>query len=221
MANRPVNRVTTKRRSVDAEAASPEPIDVDESTPAPVSRAKGSGKKPLRRISVPRLDFGRTGSWRRVFAAAAGAVVLGGSAAFAATQPGVDDANAALVDTAATEEVKAAAVHALLTIYGYDVKTIDRYDAAVREVVTGQMLTDLDKFSATTVEAIKQAQTSVQAAADPVGVSMLTTDHAELLVNLTVAATKDGIAQQSVTGTVVLRMKKVNDTWLAGEILDR
>ncbi|MEV6276637.1 hypothetical protein [Nocardia sp. NPDC051832] len=173
------------------------------------------------RLAWARIGPGRTGSWRQVAAAAAATVMLGGFAVFAATHPGVNDANAALLDSAATDEVKAAGVHALLTIYGYDVKSIDGYDAAVRAVVTGQMLTDLNKFSATTVEAIRQAKTSVQAAADPVGVAMLTADRAELLVNLTVAAAKDGVAQQSVSGTVVLRMQRVNDAWLASEILDR
>ncbi|WP_280316260.1 hypothetical protein [Nocardia abscessus] len=225
VSRRPVNRVTTKRQSAEAEVMTPEPADSGEdvavsSAPAEDS-AKDSTPKSRGRYTFPRLAPGRAGSWRQVAAAAAGALVLGGFAVLAAAHPGVNDANTAMIDSASTEEVKAAGVHALRTIYGYDAKTIDGYDAAVRGVVTGQMLTDLNKFSATTVDAIRQAQTSVEAAADPVGVAMLTADHAELLVNLTVAATKDGVAQQSVSGTVVLRMRKVNGAWLAGEILDR
>lgn len=233
MANRrSINRVTTKRQSVESNVAPPELAELDEeasSDPtentaddtAPADPAMGSAPQFRGRFVFPRLGPGRIGSWRQVAAAVAAASVLGGFAVFAATHPGVSDANAAFISSASTDEVKAAGVHALLTIYGYDVKTIDGYDAAVREVVTGQMLTDLNKFSATTVDAIKQAQTSVQAAADPVGVALLTADHAELLVNLTVAAAKDGVAQQSVSGTVVLRMRKVDDAWMASEILDR
>ncbi|WP_282776681.1 hypothetical protein [Nocardia sp. CC201C] len=192
-----------------------------ESAAAQSTPVDHSATRFRRWMSFPRFDFGRHGSWRTVVAAAVGAVMFGGFAVFAAMQSGMNDANMALVDTAATEEVKAAAVHTLQTIYGYDVNTIDGYDAAVRGVVTGQMLTDLDKFSATTVDAIEQAKTSVQAAAEPVGVTMLTADRAELLVNLTVAADKDGVAQQSVSGTIVLRMRKVDGTWLASEIHDR
>ncbi|MFE7721364.1 hypothetical protein ACFU44_20225 [Nocardia rhizosphaerihabitans] len=235
MANRrPINRVTTKRQSVESDVPTPELVESDEDAEvssdltesmtddtAPAGSAKEFAPKSRGRLIFPRIGPGRNGSWRQVAAAATAALVLGGFAVFAATHPGVNDANSALIDSASTDEVKAAGVHALLTIYGYDVTTIDGYDTAVRGVVTGQMLTDLNKFSATTVDAIRQAQTSVQAAADPVGVAMLTADHAELLVNLTVAAAKDGVAQQSVSGTVVLRMRKVNDTWLASEILDR
>ncbi|MFC9896634.1 hypothetical protein ACFVMC_23350 [Nocardia sp. NPDC127579] len=149
------------------------------------------------------------------------AVGLGGFAAVAAARPGVDDSNTAFLDTAATEEVRAAAEHALRTIYGYDLKHIDGYQAAVRQVVTGTMLDDLDDFSATTVDAIKQAQTSADAKAEPIGVTLLAGDRAELLVNLVISATKGGQAQQSVAGPVVLHMSKIDGRWLASDIVDR
>lgn len=159
--------------------------------------------------------------WGVPIACLIAAALLAGFAVVAALRPGVPDGDRAFVDTAATEEVRAAADNALRTIYGYDIARIDGYPDAVRQVVTGAMLADLDKFAATTIDAIKQSQTSATATADPIGVTLLTEDRAELLVNLVVSATKDGAAQQSVAGPVVLRMTKVDGRWLASEIVDR
>ncbi|WP_431965324.1 hypothetical protein [Nocardia sp. bgisy134] len=219
---RPVNRVTPKRRTAQPAArpvrkpkvASARPRDV----PARDEKASAAASRQ-RRVSRPRVPS--TGSWAPVAAALVAVALLAGFAVLAALRPGVPDDNRAFVDTSATEEVRAAADHALRTIYGYDIATIDGYEAAVRQVVTGSMLTDLDKFAGTTVDAIRQAQTSADAKADPIGVTMLTEDRAELLVNLVVSATKDGVAQQSVAGPVVLRMQKVDGRWLASGIVDQ
>ncbi|MBH0778402.1 hypothetical protein [Nocardia bovistercoris] len=226
---RPVNRVTSKRRP--SAGAITRPRKVAGRVPHPVSsaaeavaqtppsrgaRAEGASDAP------PRRRFGRPGSsWTVVIGSLVAAVLLAGFAAVAATRPGVNDSNAAFVDTAGTEEVRAAAEHALHTIYAYDIKDIDGYQAAVRSVVTGAMLTDLDKFADTTISAIKQSQTSADARVEPIGVTMLTDDRAELLVNLVVSSTKGGAAQQSVAGPVVLRMQKVDGRWLASDIVDR
>ena len=159
--------------------------------------------------------------WTRPLVTLLVAGLLAGFAALAAARPGVADDNVAFVDNAATEEVRAAAEHALHTVYGYRFEDIGGYEAAVREVVTGPMLDELDTFAETTVSAIEQARTSADAQADPLGVSLLTEDRAEVLVNLVVSATKDGAAQQSVAGPVVLHMHKENDRWLAADIVDQ
>ncbi|MBF6254692.1 hypothetical protein IU468_00010 [Nocardia farcinica] len=200
----------------------------------PTRRRTTRGQEPASRPAAVRLDksaaarteptpsrqrFGA--SWTTVAAAVVAAAVLAAFAAVAALRPGVNDSNAAFVDGAATEEVRAAADNALRTIYGYDIADIDGYQDKVRQVVTDKMAEDLDKFAGTTIEAIKQAQTSADAKPEPVGVTMLTEDRAELLVNLVVSATKDGVAQQSVAGPVVLRMRKVDGRWLAADIVDQ
>ncbi|UGT64600.1 hypothetical protein [Nocardia asteroides] len=177
----------------------------------PASAAPAGERKPTTALR----------GWGVPIACLLAAAVLAGFAVVAALRPGVPDNDKAFVDSGATEEVRAAADNALKTIYGYDVTAIDGYPDAVRQVVTGDMLKDLDQFAPTTIEAIKQSQTSATAAADPIGVTLLTDDRAELLVNLVVSATKDGAAQQSVAGPVVLRMTKVDGRWLAAEIVDR
>ncbi|MEV0033051.1 hypothetical protein [Nocardia sp. NPDC050793] len=220
---RPVNRVTPKRRTAQQAARPVRKPKVASARPAATTRDIQAGDEQssaaTRRVAPRRVPS--AGSWTPVAAALVAVALLAGFAVLAALRPGVPDDNRAFVDTSATEEVRAAADHALRTIYGYDIATIDGYEAAVRQVVTGTMLTDLDKFAATTVDAIRQAQTSADAEADPIGVTMLTEDRAELLVNLVVSATKDGVAQQSVAGPVVLRMQKVDGRWLASGIVDQ
>ncbi|WP_109528822.1 MULTISPECIES: hypothetical protein [Nocardia] len=230
---KPVNRVTSKRRPATGSAARPSARAVagtrSARAAAPQQARSGdpsasrAGRKWARGGTEPRSRrFAvRGSSWTVVVGSAVAAVALAGFAVTAALRPGVNDSNLAFVDSAGTEEVRAAADHALRTIYGYDIQHIDGYEAAVRSVVTGAMLADLDKFSSTTIDAIKQAQTSADAKADPVGVTLLTDDRAELLVNLVVSATKGGVAQQSVAGPVVLRMQKVDGHWLASEIVDQ
>lgn len=160
-------------------------------------------------------------SWGLAIGLLAAAFVVTAVAVVAALRPGVEDGNRAFVDTSATQQVSAAGVNALKTIYSYDVKTIGGYKDAVHKVVTGKMLGDFDKFADTTVSAVQQAQSTATATPDPVGVTLLTSDRAELLVDLTVAATKNGVPQESASGPIVLRMQKVNGHWLASEIADR
>ncbi len=160
-------------------------------------------------------------SWGLAAALLVAAVLLSAFAAVAAFRPGVADGNDAYVDTRATQEVTAAADHALKTVYSYDVKTIGGYKDAVHAVVTGKMLADFDKFADTTISAVQQAQSTAQATADPIGVTLLTDDRAELLVNLTVSATKNNVPQESASGPIVLRMEKIDGHWLASEIADR
>ncbi|WP_280382138.1 type VII secretion protein EccB [Nocardia wallacei] len=160
-------------------------------------------------------------SWGLVVGMVVAAVVLTAFAVVAAFRPGVADGNEAFVDSKATQEVSAAADNALKTVYSYDAKTIGGYKDAVHKVVTGKMLTDFDKFADTTVSAVQQAQSTAQATADPIGVTLLTPVRAELLVNLTVSSTKNNVPQESASGPIVLHMEKINGHWLASEISDR
>ncbi|PXX68331.1 Mce-associated membrane protein [Nocardia tenerifensis] len=231
---KPINRVTSKRRPTGEQQPR-----AAASRPAPTRKPKVAGARPAparpesqtvsstpasRRMKFARRSgSARTGRsfWSLVAACLIAALLLGGFAAVAASRPGVDDSNKAFVDNKATEEVRAAADHALKTVYAYDVKNIDGYRDAARQVLTGKMLADLDKYADTTISAVKQAQTSADAKADPIAVTLLTDDRAELLVNLVVSATKNGAAQQSVAGPIVLHMQKVGDRWLASDIVDQ
>ncbi|WP_280234230.1 hypothetical protein [Nocardia cyriacigeorgica] len=186
-----------------------------------LSRPAPTGRDRRRLLPRRRPRSGRASSWVLPVAAGVAALALAAFAVVAALRPGVPDDNAAFVDNAATEEVRAAAEHALRTVYGYRVEDIGGYQAAVSEVLTGKMRAELDSYASTTISAIEQAGTSTEAHVEPVGVTLLSGDRAEVLVNLVVSAEKDGIAQQSVAGPVVLQMRKVDGRWLAEDIVDR
>jgi len=230
---RPVNRVTPRNRPTVGRTATTGSAATrratratDESTAKRRTKVAGTTEParpaPQRAPSRPwsqRLRPGR--GWGLVAALLVATVLLGAFATVAAFRPGIDDSNEAYVDSKATEEVTAAASHALKTIYAYDVNKLDGYKDAVHAVVTGQMLADFDKYADTNLAALKQAQTSADALADPIGVTLLTGDRAELLVNFVVSANKNGVAQQSASGPIVLKMQKVDGKWLASAIVDQ
>ncbi|WP_329413675.1 hypothetical protein OG563_13920 [Nocardia vinacea] len=232
---RPVNRVTPRNRpTVGRTAANTGSVTArrsnraaDEATTKRRTKVAGSAEpvRPAQHPAEPSRPWSqrlRPGAgWGVVAALLLVAVLLGAFAAVAAFRPGIDDSNEAYVDSKATEEVTAAASHALKTIYAYDVNKLDGYKDAVHGVVTGQMLADFDKYADTNLAALKQAQTSADALADPIGVTLLTQDRAELLVNFVVSANKNGVAQQSASGPIVLKMQKVDGKWLAAAIVDQ
>ncbi|WP_433758735.1 hypothetical protein [Nocardia sp. CA-135398] len=232
---RPVNRVTPRNRpAVGRTAANAGSVSTrrntraaEEATTKRRTKVAGTAEavRPARQPAEASLPWSQRlrprAGWAVVAALLLVAVLLGAFAAVAAVRPGIDDSNAAYVNSKATEEVTAAASHALKTIYAYDVNKLDGYKDAVHGVVTGQMLADFDKYADTNLAALKQAQTSADALADPIGVTLLTDDRAELLVNFVVSANKNGVAQQSASGPIVLKMQKVDGKWLAAAIVDQ
>ncbi|WP_067566966.1 hypothetical protein [Nocardia acidivorans] len=245
MANRrPVNRVSSKRRPAAQRSSGARTTAADlratESSrgatgstrdtggrgtvrggaqrgPSPTKKQSPRSKRP----TPPPGAFWRT--WRVAILCGTAAVLLAALAIVGALRPGVDDGNRAYVDNATTDQVKAAARDALTTIYGYNAKDIDKFRDTARAVMTGKMLEefDKDKLLDTGIDAIKQTQTDTKATADPIGVTLLTGDRAELLVNLSIAAIKDGQPQPLAAGPIVLHMRKVGGKWLASEIADR
>lgn len=173
--------------------------------------------EPERTQRVPG-EFFKT--WRTALLCGGLAVLLAVVAIVGALRPGVDDANKAYIDNSATDEVKAAATHALTVLYAFKASDInkDKWKAAVGSVVTEQMARDFDKYIDTTVDSIKQAQADTQVTTDPIGVTVLTEDRAELLVNLNVVTVKDGQPAPFASGPVLLRMQKIDGDWRASEI---
>ncbi|NNH75359.1 hypothetical protein HLB23_36855 [Nocardia uniformis] len=230
-----VNRVTPKRRPAAQRSSGARTTAADvrgqadrgtsdtarsSSTARPrvgLSKERPAASRPQRQPAA-RGAWWKT--WRTAIICGIAAAVLGAFAVVAAFRPGVDDSNLAYVDNKSTTEVKAAASNALSTLYGYRAAEIDTWKDAVGAVLTDDMRADLEKYIDTTVDTIKQAQTDTEVTTDPIGVTLLTDDRAELLVDLNVVAVKDGSPQPLASGPVVLRMQKVDGRWLAAEIAD-
>lgn len=212
-------------------------IDVEPVDEAPAKRRrvpliKPTGGTSLRKASAPapprtgstatgQDTFGRGRfSWRLVAILGAITVALGAFAGLAHWKPGAQVSNLAYVDNSATDQVKAAAKDALTALYAYDVASIDGYPDKARSVITDNMRAEFDKTVDQTVSAVKQAQTKTDVQVDPIGVSLLDGDRAELLVNLTVSATNNGVIADSASGPIVVRMEKVGGSWRASDIVD-
>ncbi len=163
---------------------------------------------------------GRLG-WRLVAVLGAVAAVAAVFAVVAAFRPGAQVSNTAYVDVAATSEVAEAARSALTTLSEYAPDSIDQYPDRARGVLTEKMRAEFDQTVDTTVSAVRQSGTSTTAEVSDVGVKVLDGDRAELIVNMTVSAEMNGVAQDGVAGPVIVRMEKVDGVWLLSDIADQ
>lgn len=151
----------------------------------------------------------------------AAAAVLAAFAVVAAFEPGADVANTAYVDIGGTAEVSDAARSALNTLYTYSPDTIDAYPDQARKVLTENMRGEFDKTIDPTVAAVKQGGTATTVQVTDVGVKVLEGDRAELITNVTVSAESNGVAQDSASGPLIVRMEKVGGVWLLSDIADQ
>lgn len=151
----------------------------------------------------------------------AAAAVLAAIAVVAAFEPGADVANTAYVDIGGTAEVSEAARSALNTLYTYSPDTIDAYPDQARKVLTENMRGEFDKTIDPTVAAVKQGGTATTVQVTDVGVKVLDGDRAELITNVTVSAESNGVAQDSASGPLIVRMEKVGGVWLLSDIADQ
>ncbi|MEZ7238974.1 hypothetical protein QYS60_14545 [Rhodococcus sp. GXMU-t2271] len=175
-------------------------------------------------VAEPAAQAGGTvsrGSWRPVAIVGGAALALGAFAAVAAARPGATVTNEAWVDSAATSEVTAAAGNAIETMHGYNHETIDEDFAAIREVLTPPMREEFDLTADVTKQAAVQTHTATEVRIDHIGASMLDDDRAEVAAFISVSATGDAVAQGSASAPLLVRMEKIDGTWLVSEIRDR
>ncbi|WP_405486233.1 hypothetical protein [Nocardia sp. NBC_00511] len=189
------------------------------STQRGLGRTKITAPQPY---SKPARPGGFWRNWGVATVAGVVAVLLAALAVVGALRPGLDDSNRAYVDNKATDQVKAAADHALNVLYAYKASDIDKdkWKAAADAVLTKNMQDQFGKYIDTTIDSVKQAQTDTQVKADPIGVTLLTDDRAELLINMSVDTVKDNKPEPLVGGPIVVRMQKQNGAWLVSEIPD-
>ncbi|QII03955.1 hypothetical protein BH93_07340 [Rhodococcoides fascians A25f] len=159
--------------------------------------------------------------YKHVVVVAIIAVVLGAFAAVAAFKPFATIDNAAWVDSAATQEVTSAATDALQTLYTYKADTIDADFDAARAVLNQSMLDEFNSTADTTKSAVVQTKTGTEAMVTDIGVSRLEDDKAELIANVNISATQDGVASGSAEGPLTVNMEKVDGTWKLSAIDDQ
>lgn len=208
-------------KSAGEKATSEDAITPPRSAASAVSESsEASGEKP----AADSAGTSRTASgvgYKHVIVVAIIAAVLGAFAAVAAFKPFATIDNAAWVDSAATQEVSSAATDALQTLYTYKADTIDADFDAARAVLNPSMLDEFNSTADTTKSAVVQTKTGTEAMVTDMGVSRLEDDRAELIANVNISATQDGVASGSAEGPLTVNMEKVDGTWKLSAIDDQ
>ncbi|MBM7243332.1 hypothetical protein HQO12_14015 [Rhodococcus fascians] len=159
--------------------------------------------------------------FKHVIVVAVIAVVLGAFAAVAAFKPFATIDNKAWVDSSGTQEVTSAATDALQTLYTYKAETIDADFDAARAVLNQSMLDEFNSTADTTKSAVVQTDTGTKAMVTDIGVSRLEDDKAELIANVNISATQNGVASGSAEGPLTVNMEKIDGTWKLSAIDDQ
>lgn len=184
--------------------------------PASESDADPYGPPP---VGEARTDGGRV-RWS-VWVLVAAAAILLGVIVVAAIRPGTHTGNQAWVDSAATGEVLDAAKNNLATVLSYNYETIEQDQENARAVLTGEMRDEYDVTAQATRDFAEEVKAGATAVVDPVGISLLDGDRAEVVAGVTVNAVIDGVDQGFVVTPVAAQLQLVDGQWLISEVLDR
>lgn len=218
----PVETDTATTAPATTQPAETQPVDTQQG-----SRPSRAGlKKPVAptSTSTETTESPKSASgigFKHVIVVAVIAVVLGAFAAVAAFKPFATIDNKAWVDSSATQEVTSAATDALQTLYTYKAETIDADFDAARAVLNQSMLDEFNSTADTTKSAVVQTDTGTEAMVTDIGVSRLEDDKAELIANVNISATQNGVASGSAEGPLTVNMEKIDGTWKLSAIDDQ
>ncbi|QCB52339.1 hypothetical protein E5720_14325 [Rhodococcus sp. PAMC28707] len=189
-----------------------------------VSTAKAEKADPAEPVDAPKVGAVTTSkrtNWKPVIVVGIVAVVLAAFAVVAAFRPGATIDNQAWVDQGATSEATRAATDAVVTLYSYKDTTIDEDFDRARTYLNPQMLSDFNEAAETTKSAVQQTRTATEASLTDIGVTILEDDMAELVANLNVSATREGVAQGNAEGPITINLEKVDGKWLLSALSDK
>ncbi|MBY4109673.1 hypothetical protein HQO82_06590 [Rhodococcus fascians] len=216
----PVETDTATTAPATTQPAETQPVDTQQDKSRP---SRAGLKKPVAPTSTstetPKSASGI--GFKHVIVVAVIAVVLGAFAAVAAFKPFATIDNKAWVDSSGTQEVTSAATDALQTLYTYKAETIDADFDAARAVLNQSMLDEFNSTADTTKSAVVQTDTGTEAMVTDIGVSRLEDDKAELIANVNISATQNGVASGSAEGPLTVNMEKIDGTWKLSAIDDQ
>lgn len=134
--------------------------------------------------------------------------------------PGEEPDNRAFVDSAVTDEVLSLAATHAQRLVAIDYTELDAYHESLDEFLAPNLVEELNETWDALSATYEQSQTAVDAQAQNVGLSFLTEDRAEVLLVLSVSMTRDGAASGSTTGTYLVELSRMDDTWKLSQIPD-
>ena len=219
----------TKAESGDIEPPKTE-TDAPESTPGPdlTKPAKTVADEP-KVPATPETDAGESATtsppskaaWRLVAILGAAAVIVAILAGIAFFKVGAKTDDIAWVDEGATAEVLRVTPSALAAVFTFSPDTFDAdFDKGVQGL-NQSMRDQLTQYKDTQKAGVEQTQTATTADVPLIGITRLEKDRAQLLAQLNVSSTQNGVAADSRSGMVIVSLEKQDGNWLISEIRDQ
>lgn len=219
----------TKAESGDIEPSKTE-TDAPESTPGPdlTKPAKTVADEP-KAPATPETGAGESATtptqskagWRLVAILGAAAVIVAILAGIAFFKVGAKTDDIAWVDEGATAEVLRVTPSALAAVFTFSPDTFDAdFDKGVQGL-NQSMRDQLTQYKDTQKAGVEQTQTATTADVPLIGITRLEKDRAQLLAQLNVSSTQNGVAADSRSGMVIVSLEKQDGNWLISEIRDQ
>lgn len=219
----------TKAESGDIEPPKTE-TDAPESTPGPdlTKPAKTVADEP-KAPATPETGAGESATtatqsktgWRLVAILGAAAVIVAILAGIAFFKVGAKTDDIAWVDEGATAEVLRVTPSALAAVFTFSPDTFDAdFDKGVQGL-NQSMRDQLTQYKDTQKAGVEQTQTATTADVPLIGITRLEKDRAQLLAQLNVSSTQNGVAADSRSGMVIVSLEKQDGNWLISEIRDQ
>ncbi|MDF2898282.1 MAG: hypothetical protein K0Q46_5068 [Rhodococcus erythropolis] len=219
----------TKAESGDIEPPKTE-TDAPESTPGPdlTKPAKTVADEP-KAPATPETGAGESATtptqskagWRLVAILGAAAVIVAILAGIAFFKVGAKTDDIAWVDEGATAEVLRVTPSALAAVFTFSPDTFDAdFDKGVQGL-NQSMRDQLTQYKDTQKAGVEQTRTATTADVPLIGITRLEKDRAQLLAQLNVSSTQNGVAADSRSGMVIVSLEKQDGNWLISEIRDQ
>ncbi|YCN54683.1 hypothetical protein AB9M10_22640 [Rhodococcus erythropolis] len=125
------------------------------------------------------------------------------------------------MDEGATAEVLRVTPSALAAVFTFSPDTFDAdFDKGVQGL-NQSMRDQLTQYKDTQKAGVEQTQTATTADVPLIGITRLEKDRAQLLAQLNVSSTQNGVAADSRSGMVIVSLEKQDGNWLISEIRDQ
>ncbi|MFI7163449.1 hypothetical protein EEB12_06860 [Rhodococcus sp. WS1] len=219
----------TKAESGDIEPPKTE-TDAPESTPGPdltkPAKTVADEPKPPATPETGAAESATTATqskagWRLVAILGAAAVIVAILAGIAFFKVGAKTDDIAWVDEGATAEVLRVTPSALAAVFTFSPDTFDAdFDKGVQGL-NQSMRDQLTQYKDTQKAGVEQTQTATTADVPLIGITRLEKDRAQLLAQLNVSSTQNGVAADSRSGMVIVSLEKQDGNWLISEIRDQ
>ncbi|MGW6657617.1 hypothetical protein [Rhodococcus sp. NPDC055024] len=211
--------------------------DAPESTPGPdltkpaktVAAEPKAATEESKAPAAPEADAGESATtsppsragWRLVAILGAAAVIVAILAGIAFFKVGAKTDDSAWVDEGATAEVLRVTPSALAAVFTFSPDTFDAdFDKGVQGL-NQSMRDQLTQYKDTQKAGVEQTQTATTADVPLIGITRLEKDRAQLLAQLNVSSTQNGVAADSRSGMVIVSLEKQDGNWLISEIRDQ